>query len=138
MKPYNKKTRCVKCGECDINSIYHAEKKIGCPAEVPYENQEHICRCCSNCEYEWAELVLNGNFNKEYSPEDFTEGKLVNVWQLGLSGLPLTKPTKARVIVNPTGYTYPPEVIHLNLFLDEKVNTHYHATAHYKQCEIIE
>ena len=50
MKPYNKDTPCVKCGEIGATSIFR-HPMFDVPADIK--------RKCCNCGYEWYEFPLD-------------------------------------------------------------------------------
>ena len=50
MKPYDSKSRCLKCGYDLVSSIY---------TEMYVEVEEAIERTCGRCGYQWYEACLD-------------------------------------------------------------------------------
>lgn len=62
MKLYNPSAACPKCGHKSISSVY---EEYYHPMERYYHDhmfdkkQEHICRTCQRCGYQWPEEAQN-------------------------------------------------------------------------------
>lgn len=56
LQGYDPKRKCPKCSHDDIWTIYHKSGRSGYACW--HWNEEHLCRHCRRCGYNWCERIL--------------------------------------------------------------------------------